>query len=575
MNGQDHEVIKTSPHPMRVYIFSTLFLVIVGIATLWIVKTHKRPGQMTMLESQVMDMTVMKAPTGSVPVSLETVEAGVFGASVTYAGSVVPFSEQDVYPRVEGWIRDMYVYPGDSVKKGQLLARLISPDVLQRVSAADAESNAAYSTANSATAEIDKMRQMVKAAEASRQSAEADKGYRDSELSRMESLFKSGAVSKSELDQERAMNSAAHADLNKMQADVDAALSALNSMEKQRSSMNSMAHAQKARAAVEKVTAGYLELRSMTNGVVTERLVSPGTLARPGVAVLKIADIGKVRLQANVSQSDAARIAIGSPVEATSSRWPGKTFRSSVTTVFPASDITARTVVVESVFDNQAKSFFPGDFITMRIGTSEGNSVISVPDRAIIRWGNNGQPFVWTAVGGREKGISLYTCVMHPEVITHKPGKCPKCGMKLVPKKTGGKLTAHRSTVTTGTTNGDRTEIFSGLAPGDQVVIDGGTDLNEGDVLYTTKWSIDGPKEYPPAPAMEESGSMPGMDMSGNSKKNNITDMKGKNISGKNTSTNNDPKSKVVYTCPMHPEVKSDKPGHCPKCGMKLEKKNP
>jgi hypothetical protein len=27
---------------------------------------------------------------------------------------------------------------------------------------------------------------------------------------------------------------------------------------------------------------------------------------------------------------------------------------------------------------------------------------------------------------------------------------------------------------------------------------------------------------------------------------------------------------KVTYTCPMHPEVKSDKPGKCPKCGMNL-----
>jgi len=26
------------------------------------------------------------------------------------------------------------------------------------------------------------------------------------------------------------------------------------------------------------------------------------------------------------------------------------------------------------------------------------------------------------------------------------------------------------------------------------------------------------------------------------------------------------------YTCPMHPEVISDKPGKCPKCGMDLEK---
>ena len=31
---------------------------------------------------------------------------------------------------------------------------------------------------------------------------------------------------------------------------------------------------------------------------------------------------------------------------------------------------------------------------------------------------------------------------------------------------------------------------------------------------------------------------------------------------------------KVYYTCPMHPEVKSDKPGKCPKCeGMDLEKR--
>lgn len=28
-----------------------------------------------------------------------------------------------------------------------------------------------------------------------------------------------------------------------------------------------------------------------------------------------------------------------------------------------------------------------------------------------------------------------------------------------------------------------------------------------------------------------------------------------------------------TYTCPMHPEVKSDKPGKCPKCGMELAPK--
>nr|WP_235891389.1 heavy metal-binding domain-containing protein [Flavobacterium gawalongense] len=31
--------------------------------------------------------------------------------------------------------------------------------------------------------------------------------------------------------------------------------------------------------------------------------------------------------------------------------------------------------------------------------------------------------------------------------------------------------------------------------------------------------------------------------------------------------------TKKTYTCPMHPEVTSDKPGKCPKCGMNLVEK--
>ena len=31
----------------------------------------------------------------------------------------------------------------------------------------------------------------------------------------------------------------------------------------------------------------------------------------------------------------------------------------------------------------------------------------------------------------------------------------------------------------------------------------------------------------------------------------------------------------AVYTCPMHPEVRQDHPGACPKCGMALEPEMP
>lgn len=35
----------------------------------------------------------------------------------------------------------------------------------------------------------------------------------------------------------------------------------------------------------------------------------------------------------------------------------------------------------------------------------------------------------------KKKVDKVYTCTMHPEVISDKPGNCPKCGMKLVEKK--------------------------------------------------------------------------------------------------------------------------------------------
>jgi rubrerythrin len=45
--------------------------------------------------------------------------------------------------------------------------------------------------------------------------------------------------------------------------------------------------------------------------------------------------------------------------------------------------------------------------------------------------------------GGKATPKIIYTCPMHPEVRQDRPGKCPKCGMKLVPEQQGSASGKH------------------------------------------------------------------------------------------------------------------------------------
>jgi hypothetical protein len=89
--------------------------------------------------------------------------------------------------------------------------------------------------------------------------------------------------------------------------------------------------------------------------------------------------------------------------------------------------------------------------------------------------------------------------------------------------------------VTLGLVNSHFVEVRNGLQGGDQVIYAGYEMLKEGDPVVPTEWAPSGPLTVPSTTG--EAKAAPG----------------------------------TVYTCPMHPEVKMDKPGDCPKCGMKLQ----
>lgn len=104
-----------------------------------------------------------------------------------------------------------------------------------------------------------------------------------------------------------------------------------------------------------------------------------------------------------------------------------------------------------------------------------------------------------------------YTCPMHPDVKSNKPGKCSQCGMDLKLSK----KEQLKKEVTKTYSCSMHPEVVSDTA---------GTCSKCGMTLNLT------PKEKLKMGVVKN------------------------------------------YACPMHDDVKNDKPGKCPKCGMKLEK---
>src|SRR5206468_128749 len=91
------------------------------------------------------------------------------------------------------------------------------------------------------------------------------------------------------------------------------------------------------------VVRGYTEIRSLVDGMVTQRLISPGVLVNPGQAILKVSQIRPIRLQANVAESDLQNIRVGNRVRVRSMRDPKHVVEARVTAMFPAVDPAART----------------------------------------------------------------------------------------------------------------------------------------------------------------------------------------------------------------------------------------
>jgi multidrug efflux pump subunit AcrA (membrane-fusion protein) len=373
--------------------------------------------------------------TSATPVTLANVSfSGSAGARVVAPGSVAPYIVQDIVARVPGILRDFTSYAGDRIRRGDIIAHLDEPELGSQAvaAAADARSQAASAAAAAieadhhapngvivAQADLVASQSDLAAAIADVQAKSEQVRYWKTELSREELLATQGAVSQQEVTDERAQAAGADAALvvaqnkvssvraqvNAMGTKVDDARANIDLMQAQ--SRAAIAQSQRAAgtAQVQAISADYRTIVAPDDGVVVKRLVDPGTYVQAGTIIARIASIGKLRIQANVAQSDLPRISLGALLEARLAN--GKVVRGRVSSVTPVADSLSRTGSVEAIVDNPSPNLVPGGYVDVTI---EGHSsavagAMLVPSAAIV--GSADDSSVWADVNGTSHRVPV------------------------------------------------------------------------------------------------------------------------------------------------------------------------
>jgi len=374
---------------------STLKIVAMAVvvaAGVWAYRANVSSG------GSAMDMN-MRVTSGNTPfpVVLAPVTRGPVAGAVTYTGSIAPFNEEDIYPRVTGRILEMSVYPGDRVEKGQVVARLDDVELTSKVREAEAMVATAQANRTQMEAELSAARFGIAQMQKELAMAEAEAGFQQSVAARDERLFTKGAISQQDTESSRSMAASATAKVEAARAKVEQMRAMEASTRKKLEAMEAMVGNAQAQLRTAQVVRGYVDIQAPSNGVVVKRLVAPGVLVQPGMPILKTTQVDRVRLQANVGEKDLASIKVGSSVIMTTTSADASPILARVTSVFPYVDPGSRTAVVESIVDNPGRRLIPGQYVQMQFTTGERKDALTVPRGAVARLG--GKATVWVLKG--------------------------------------------------------------------------------------------------------------------------------------------------------------------------------
>jgi multidrug efflux pump subunit AcrA (membrane-fusion protein) len=346
----------------------------------------------------------------------------VLARTLQLTASISSLTQSVIFPKTSGYLLAVTVRPGDSVRRGQVLAEIDHAQLDAQVAQAQASLAAADSAVQTAIAQLAAARAQRVNAEAGVSSARANVVKSEAALADMQATYnrtaelaKQGAIAQQNLDDAKAQVLSAQATLDASRAQVGQAQAQVDAARQQEAASASQVKTQQAlanntAAALEnaRVQLQYATITAPFAGVVVSRQLDPGSYVTPGTStsIVTIADLDHLDVVLNVGSPDLPMIHKGDPVEILIDAYPGRVFRGVVNRMAGGVDPTTRTVQVEVDIANPQHLLRPGMYATTRLSAGTRRALV-VPLSAVQTLGT--QHYVWLVESG--KAVQQYVDV--------------------------------------------------------------------------------------------------------------------------------------------------------------------
>jgi membrane fusion protein (multidrug efflux system) len=288
---------------------------------------------------------------GSIP-AVETVKviSRRLNIMVSLPGELRPYEEVAIYPKVTGFVEWMGVDRGSRVKQGQLLARLVAPEITAQKAEAQAKLQSAVSSRIAAEAKL---------------AADQDSYQRLKIASATP-----GVISEEELELAQKRTDASRARVKALIDNTHAAQATLHSIEE---------------------IEGYLRVSAPFDGIITKRWVHPGALVGPAggpgaqTPMLSIEQVSRLRLVVAVPELYVAGVQSGTQVHFTVPAFPNRTFTGTVARISDSLEQKTRTMPVELDIWNPDGTLDAGMFPEVLWPVSRPTQTLFVPQTAVAR----------------------------------------------------------------------------------------------------------------------------------------------------------------------------------------------